>query len=1129
MEEVPGNYVSGGRKVSWQRIPTPATPMLLLTGNYANGQLKLDGETQDPSGADIRLRFQFDLDQREAAKSAADYIAKKLTEFGAVNVTLDPVPVPTTRARIPELATTVRLEDKLRLYWKAIGFEPDEKRAAELMGGVGLLQDEAAALGLSLGTAGRAAPTLKKVHLRGFKKFPNEVEIDFRELEGSITAIIAPNEMGKTVLMQLIGQGLLYGDTPSRGSLDDLSRAKDAFVEGEFTMGGDDYKLTQVADGQNRKGTVSLLKNSVTVLGNKSAGGRKDYADWGLKNLLPRNVYDAIICQSGTTPIIDMKDGPRVELLLRVLGLEIYETLAKMARDRASNVSDQLGEVRARIDEIGDVEIWPLKNMVTLRQFSVDEGVVAVNEAVAALSAAQKMATAIEKQRAEYDALVKRRSDIQTRLFDLSRHLAELQTKIDVNKHLTAEKEQIENAVAEIARLTAEVDALPIHSLELRRTKGVAETDRLKSEMAAFARRIEEGQAEEEELKARQTALETRIDEGKKLVAGAAEIRAAVKVTTDLQSAIDEDLEPRNEMVLLANTLEGEINGLTQRAGEQQRRAARLEQIISDAKSLVEYKPIALAEKEATAQYEADLARVVRDYDAVQIEIEQLQQRTVGDKDTRITGLRTGLETIRDTAEPIMAPGIARSTLVADDKAENYIDLTDQILNLRSKAADLLSERRDIQETIDSCRKEAARLPEIERAEKELQDAKAELATIPSSTVQDEIEGKQKECQALYRRIEEMRSEQVRRTARIAELEPLASKVGELQAADSLIAVLEERHRQLVNDRAANTRAAETMDRELAEIGVIAVETLGKMQHWKSEIDICTAAITERTVRIQKLKPLAVKAGLLAEAEVRLQELEAQRGRAIDDRATLQNNLAEFPVLPELPDAVDLAPYEAAVTSARQSVADVQTQLALAQKELENAETKERRKQELTAQVRGLDEQVANWTLLGQHLGKDGLQREELSCAGPTLTATTNDFLRRAGDTRHTVSIETEKLHSDKKRMIPTLDINVFDSEEGETKESRRLSDAGKVLVGWPFNLSMIKLGCARAGVSSPTILIDEALGPADTINAPRCIAMLRHFAEELDSHVLFIAQQPSAWELADSRITLNNGKVTVS
>jgi DNA repair exonuclease SbcCD ATPase subunit len=176
--------------------------------------------------------------------------------------------------------------------------------------------------------------------------------------------------------------------------------------------------------------------------------------------------------------------------------------------------------------------------------------------------------------------------------------------------------------------------------------------------------------------------------------------------------------------------------------------------------------------------------------------------------------------------------------------------------------------------------------------------------------------------------------------------------------------------------------------------------------------------------------------------------------------------------------------------------------------------------------VRGLEEQVSNWTALGQHLGKDGLQKEEVSAAGPQLTEITNNLLRTAGDTRHTVSIETERLHSNKKQMIPCLDIMVFDSVEQISKESRRLSDAGKVLVGEPFSLALVVLGCQRAGIKSPTIFRDEATGVMDVANSGFYIGMLRGFAEMLDAHVLFISQNPAMWDLADSRVFIEAGKL---
>src|SRR5206468_1887494 len=97
-----------------------------------------------------------------------------------------------------------------------------------------------------------------------------------------------------------------------------------------------------------------------------------------------------------------------------------------------------------------------------------------------------------------------------------------------------------------------------------------------------------------------------------------------------------------------------------------------------------------------------------------------------------------------------------------------------------------------------------------------------------------------------------------------------------------------------------------------------------------------------------------------------------------------------------LPDMVDVSTFEQQVVNARLALTNAQTMLVVAEKDLKDAEAKEGRRQELAAQVRGLQEKVSNWMALSQHLGKDGLQKEEISAAGPQLTAITKDLLRAA-------------------------------------------------------------------------------------------------------------------------------------
>jgi len=134
----------GGQGVeTWSRVPTPATPMLLIEGELVDEDCPESGESframrvsNNPSsvtGAEIRLRYTVDADEREQAKHEADAWRKSWLGRGAADVKVDPIVRSSTRARVPEITRATSLADKLRTLWKARGEEPAEARGHRLI------------------------------------------------------------------------------------------------------------------------------------------------------------------------------------------------------------------------------------------------------------------------------------------------------------------------------------------------------------------------------------------------------------------------------------------------------------------------------------------------------------------------------------------------------------------------------------------------------------------------------------------------------------------------------------------------------------------------------------------------------------------------------------------------------------------------------------------------------------------------------------------------------------------------------------------------------------------------------------------------------------------------------------
>lgn len=1288
------------KKVTFTRVPTPVTPMVLMEYKWEDGMflratVKRPGQDGDPlngeqlheshydaQGVDFRFRYHYSKEFAAAAKNAADEVKATLSAAGAVNVTLDPKLIPTTRAKIPGLSTATKIEDKLRLYWESTENIPSAAVALQIVSGLHELQDELAAAGYTITGAGRTAPRIKKVQWKDFFKFPGKHEIDFERL-GELVTIIAPNEClaggtlvdvprdlrkqpdgipirdlvgtsplvysydgerlvvarasnvrktgmmrpvfrvkftaepkrlkrgllppmeitatedhpfmlrdgsyrlvrdlepgdslmplyrnkegayiqihrndgtledehrmvgsflngsalltsdhahhddentwnnsennikvltasahatlhgtmrpptynvhprgmagkqhtdevkaqiksslanhwtparrreraetfrkanpqayqdkatlerlyleeglssrkiaarldtsfsnvlnamrhhgiqrrnkraanhtvvsvefagyedvydlevpefhnfvangvvvhncGKTILLQLMSAGVNYGTTPTRGSLDDLSIAKDSFIEVTQDLNGDEYILTQNCNGLSRSGTVGLIKNGNRNDPELSRAGRAEYKAWASTNLIPQNLYDSVICQSGTESVIDQKDGPRTELLLRVLGLEILELLAEAARKRAKGVSDELGRVRAVIAELqsGQTIAFCEQSLarVTDKKRVADE---ALRLGELTLKDLQAKNTATETQRIEYDALVLRKAELESQEAKLRERVADLDERIKNNGDILRKADDIRAAPGQVAANAVQIAEMIAreHSLTLTQTKNEGEINQLK--------RCDES------LKEKREALDRSITNAAKAVVDKERVLTAV-----------------NE-------------------------AARL---------VGEHKAAQIAEKAAIRA------------------VEDLHVSMGAANGVRILGMRETLTVIsHGAAEPV---GLAGSALDRDSEAE----------------------------------KATAEAPE-------------QLAVLGQ-----QANAASSEVARLYRALEDQRA--------------TAARLPEIQAAETLSAESADAMVQVDADILANAEA------QSAKTGLIN----------ESAKSIETLALERQTLEAKQpaLQVLASREAPLAEAEAKIKAYEEERGRIDTEHSGILASMAVSGEKVEPPPIIPLLPYETAVAEARAEANRCQSAFTLAEKALTDAQARETRRQELAAQVSRLENTQAIWTRLGLDLGKDALQKAEIGESAQQLTEITNELLSTAGDNRHSVSISTERLHSNKKDMVPSLNIDVFDSVEGITKEARLLSDAGKVMVGWPFALALIVLGCERAGIAGPTIFIDEATGPCDSENAPRCVAMLRHFAQRLRSQVIFIAQQPDVSALADSAIRINDdGTISV-
>ena len=148
----------------------------------------------------------------------------------------------------------------------------------------------------------------------------------------------------------------------------------------------------------------------------------------------------------------------------------------------------------------------------------------------------------------------------------------------------------------------------------------------------------------------------------------------------------------------------------------------------------------------------------------------------------------------------------------------------------------------------------------------------------------------------------------------------------------------------------------------------------------------------------------------------------------------------------------------------------------------------------------------------------------------PELTELVNDLLTSCYGTRYSVSIDTTRSSANGKKEIETCDVRVLDTEKGREAEVARFSGGQRTIVSESISLALAMIVLRRTGTKEPTLIRDETGSALDEENAGAYISMLRRAAEIIGAaHVIFVSHLSSTWALADARIDISGGKVSVS
>ena len=336
-------------------------------------------------------------------------------------------------------------------------------------------------------------------------------------------------------------------------------------------------------------------------------------------------------------------------------------------------------------------------------------------------------------------------------------------------------------------------------------------------------------------------------------------------------------------------------------------------------------------------------------------------------------------------------------------------------------------------------------------------------------------------------------------------------------------------------ERATEIAARATAAREALKAAEDAVNELDA-ERYQADQRVELNAERDRAMRDEaaEIAPLAAQLRALDAAEGLIVELQAQLEQLGADmrRRKAEADALDLPApgcAPQEPDETHVATLRARHQAAIEDAARARAAVETARRDAEAARAADERRAALTAELATLTEHQADWSLLADSLGRDGLQAAEVDAAGPELTELVNDLLRTCVGPRWTVTIETQKLSADGKRMLEGCEVRVLDTVAGREGAAETFSGGERVLLGEAVSLALSMLACRRAGLVGVTLVRDETGAALDPANGRAYVAMLRRAAELVGARqVLFVSHSPELAELADARIVVGGGTAVV-
>lgn len=380
-----------------------------------------------------------------------------------------------------------------------------------------------------------------KIRFRGMGVFKHEVELDFTAIDGTLVAFCGVNGSGKSTILELLC-GALYRKTPTHGTLGDLATARDAFVEVKC-VNGKSLTIRQTIDSNTGKGEALVVDASGAVLVESAKVSAFDA--WARDHITPSEVlYASSVAVQRSYGFLDLKRADRTAVLLRALGIERYERMARAAADAARDAKIQADSLRRTIAALPNVSVSYHRE----RLAEAERNVARLEEATRAARLAFQRAVEAAKDVARAMELAEQRRAAEKRLDAAKAVVEDLERRIAKNRELQGRAAAIRHAVERTEAMQAELVELRARRAELKAQLDAAVA-------AEFGARDRSSRAVDASTRAygRVTATQRRLVDRDRVAAAVGEaerLRTSVAEAEAALAALDDEAEKFTALAL---------------------------------------------------------------------------------------------------------------------------------------------------------------------------------------------------------------------------------------------------------------------------------------------------------------------------------------------------------------------------------------------------------------------------------------------------------------------------------------------------------------------------------------------------------------------------------------------------